>query len=234
MATPLLGILMLETRFPRPVGDIGNPATWPFPVRYGVVPEARVGRVVAGQPDPALAAPFLEVAEALLDGGVGAITTSCGFLVMFQSLLASRLPVPVLSSSLLQIPWLMPLLGGRRVGVITIDGQCLGECHLRAAGAPADTPVEGLEGGELHRVIMNDLTILDEDAARRELLTAGERLKNRVPELGAVVLECTNLAPYSEALRVHLGLPVYDIRSAVQWLWAGLGQTPPHQLPGPG
>ena len=29
-----VGILMLETRFPRIPGDMGNAATWPFPVLY--------------------------------------------------------------------------------------------------------------------------------------------------------------------------------------------------------
>ena len=32
-----IGILMLETRFPRIPGDMGNAATWPFPVQYRVV-----------------------------------------------------------------------------------------------------------------------------------------------------------------------------------------------------
>jgi len=36
------------------------------------------------------------------------------------------------------------------------------------------------------------------------------------------VLECTNLPPYADALRQHLGLPVYDMVTAVNWLRAGL------------
>ena len=32
-----LGILMLEARFPRIPGDMGNGATWPFPVLFRVV-----------------------------------------------------------------------------------------------------------------------------------------------------------------------------------------------------
>ena len=32
-----IGILMLEARFPRIVGDMGNAHTWPFPVCYKVV-----------------------------------------------------------------------------------------------------------------------------------------------------------------------------------------------------
>ena len=90
------------------------------------------------------------------------------------------------------------------------------------AGEGGGREAEGLEGGELHRVIMHDLPALDEDVARAELLAAGERLRARAPDLGAVVLECTNLPPYADALRRHLGLPVYDMVSAVNWLRAGL------------
>ena len=41
-----LGILMLEARFPRIPGDMGNAATWPFPVLYRVVSGASPERVV--------------------------------------------------------------------------------------------------------------------------------------------------------------------------------------------
>ncbi len=39
-APPAVGILMLDTRFPRFPGDIGNAATWPFPVLYRAVRDA--------------------------------------------------------------------------------------------------------------------------------------------------------------------------------------------------
>ncbi len=41
-----LGILMLETRFARVPGDMGNATTWPFPVLYRVVRGASAERVV--------------------------------------------------------------------------------------------------------------------------------------------------------------------------------------------
>ena len=41
-----VGILMLETRFPRIPGDMGNAGTWPFPVLYKVVRGASPDHVV--------------------------------------------------------------------------------------------------------------------------------------------------------------------------------------------
>ncbi|MGF1629692.1 MAG: aspartate/glutamate racemase family protein [Kiloniellaceae bacterium] len=223
-ATPTLGILMLKTAFPRPRGDVGNPATWSVPTRYRVVETAIVASVVKSGPLPLpLLMAFIEAGWALVEEGATLITTSCGFLVTAQKALAEALPVPVVTSSLLQIPEVQAgLPAGRRVGIVTFDALRLGPAHLAAAGAPADTPVIGLEGGsELHRVISGDLPRLDARAAEADLLAAGATLKARCPGLGAVVLECTNLPPYRAALARHLRLPVHDLVTLVEAQLAG-------------
>jgi len=117
-----LGILMLEARFPRIPGDMGNAATWPFPVLYRVVKGATPERVVlngaAGLLDD-----FLAAAAELVDQGAEAITTNCGFLSLFQAELAAHVRVPVATSSLIQVPWVQATLPpGKRVGVITVSG----------------------------------------------------------------------------------------------------------------
>ncbi|MEQ8354863.1 MAG: aspartate/glutamate racemase family protein [Kiloniellaceae bacterium] len=211
---PTLGILMLKTAFPRPPGDVGNPATWRCATLYKVVEPASVAAVVTGAALPqALVEAFIAAGRELVAEGATLITTSCGFLVTAQAALQQALPVPVVTSSLLQIPDLRAgLPSGKRVGVITFDATRLTAAHLAAAGAPADTPVSGLDGGdELHRVIAQDLPHLDMAAAEADALAAGRALKAQAPDLGAVVLECTNLPPYRAALAADLGLPVHDL-----------------------
>ena len=78
-----LGILSLETRFPRVPGDMGNAGTWPFPVLYAVVPGASPRKVVRERAR-GLLEPFLEAARTLVRAGADGITTSCGFLSLFQ------------------------------------------------------------------------------------------------------------------------------------------------------
>lgn len=215
-----IGILMLETRFPRLVGDIGNPATFPFPVIHEVVARATADRVVRpGPPDPALLAPFLAALDRLAARGAAAIATSCGFLSLYQETLAARSPVPVLTSSLLQIPLVQAMLpAGQRAGVLTVDAGRLSPAHLAAAGAPPDTPIAGTERGrELTRVVLEDRATLDPAAAEADVLEAGERLARDHPELGAVVLECTNMPPYAGALSRRLGLPVFDAVTLLTW-----------------
>jgi hypothetical protein len=63
---------------------------------------------------------------------------------------------------------------------------------------------------------------LDIAAARQDILAAGDELVAEHPDVGAVVLECTNMAPFARALRQRLQMPVYDIYSFVTWFHAGL------------
>ena len=219
---------MLETRFPRPPGDIGNPATFAGQAIYEIAAGATAERVVrAGSPDPELLAPFLAARDRLLRAGAHLITTSCGFLVRFQAELADGCPVPVVSSSLLALPALARRHGARRVGVVTIHAGRLTPEYLAAAGAAPDTPVEGTEAGrELTRKLLADAAQLDLAAAERDVVEAGQRLARRRPDLGAVLLECTNMPPYRPALARALGLPVHDILSVLAERAPGLALWP--------
>jgi Asp/Glu/hydantoin racemase len=218
-----LGILMLEARFPRIPGDMGNAETWPFPVLYKVVKGASPERVVMEQAS-GLRDAFLAAARELVELGVDGITTNCGFLSLFQADIACHVGVPVATSSLMQAPMIERLLpAGRRVGILTVSAGTLTREHLLAAGVTPDTPVAGTEDGrELTRVILGNEPRLDVAAAERDVLEAGEALIARHPYIGAVLLECTNMAPYARALREHLRLPVYDIVSFVAWFHTGL------------
>lgn len=219
-----LGILMLEARFPRIPGDMGNATTWPFPVLYRVVKGASPERVVL-QGAAGLLPDFKEAAAELVSSGAEAITTNCGFLSLFQQELAAHVAVPVATSSLMQVPWVQAMLPpGKRVGVITVSAASLTPQHLAAASVPLDTPVVGTEdGAEFFRVlILAEKQDLDVALAAQDILVAGRRLLAAHPDVGAIVLECTNMPPYAHALREALGVPVYDIYSLVTWLHAGL------------
>jgi Asp/Glu/hydantoin racemase len=219
-----LGIIMLETRFPRIPGDIGNGLTWPFPVLYRVVPGATPERVVL-QGAKGLLPDFIAAAKELVALGAEAISTSCGFLCIFQKEIAAAVGVPVATSSLLQVPWVEGLLPpGKRVGVITVSPVSLTPAHFAAAGMAPDTPVMGIENGrELYRVLVRqDKPELDAAAAEQDILDAGRALVAAHPEVGAIVLECTNMPPYAAALQAELGLPVHDVVSLIGHLHAGL------------
>ncbi|MGI9129395.1 MAG: aspartate/glutamate racemase family protein [Roseomonas sp.] len=219
-----LGILMLEARFPRIPGDMGNGETWPFPVLFRVVRGATPEKVVL-LGAKGLLPDFIAAAQELVHLGAEAITTNCGFLSLFQRELAEAVQVPVATSSLMQVPWVQATLPpSKRVGVITVSKQSLTPAHLDAAGVARDIPCVGTERGrEFFRVLIRaDQQDMDIDLATQDILDAGRALVAQHPDVGAIVLECTNMPPYAAALRDALGLPVYDIYSMITWFHAGL------------
>lgn len=214
-----IGVIMLNTRFPRPVGDIGNPATFDCPVLYRTVDSATVERVVTGaEPAAAVAADILAAARSLDAEGIDVLVTSCGFLGTLQRDLEAAASVPVVSSALVAIPFLRQTLGAEApLGVLTFDADTLAPHHF--GGAHDDRIViEGIEGTELHRVIAGDLTELDPDAARDGVTAAFLRLASRTPAPRAIVLECTNLRPYVGPAQARTGLPVFDLVRAIGWV----------------
>ena len=218
-----VGILMLEARFPRIPGDMGNALSWPFPVHYRVVREASPERVVRRQAEGLLAA-FVAAAQDLVADGVDGITTNCGFLSLFQDELAAAVQVPVATSSLMQVATVNRLLPpGRRAGILTISGSTLSAEHLRKAGVPEGTPIGSTEGGrEFTRVILDNEAEMDVEAARQDNFEAAERLAAEHPDLGAIVLECTNMTPYAADIRAAVGLPVFTMGGFVSWFQSGL------------
>jgi Asp/Glu/hydantoin racemase len=225
-----VGILMLDTRFPRIVGDMGNAATFPFPVRYhrvaGASPDLVVRRGAAG-----LLPAFVEGARALEREGVGAITTNCGFLATYQQELAAAVAVPVFTSSLLLVPLVQRMLPpGRRIGIMTVNAATLGRAQLAAAGIGPDTPlaVVGLEGEkEFTRVLLGDELELDVDLARDEHVRVARRLVTEHPDVGAIVLECTNMPPYAADIQQATGRPVFDITTLVHMVHGALAAGRP-------
>jgi Asp/Glu/hydantoin racemase len=228
-----VGILMLESRFPRIPGDTGNAQTWPFPVLYKVVRGASPDKVVRKGAEGLLPA-FIDAARDLVRDGADGITTTCGFLTLMQDELQAAVPVPVATSSLMQIPLVERLLPkGKRVGVLTISAATLTPAHFKAVGVNSDVPVVGTDeaGTEFTRVILGDEMDYDLDAARRDLLAAGDALVARHPDTGAIVLECTNMVPFAADLSAHLGVPIYSIWTFVTWFQSGLR---PPRFPGTG
>jgi len=218
-----VGILMLDTKWPRVPGDTGNARTWPFPVLYKVVKGASA-KVVIHEQGKGLGQAFLDAAAELVKEGADGITTTGGFLAIFQDQLAAHVNVPVASSSLMQIPLVQRLLPpGKRVGVLSVHGNRITEEHWKAVGAPLDTPVAGTENGrEFTRVLLGDTMDMDYAAAEQDVLEAGDDLLRRHPEVGAIVCETHNMGPYSRALNTRLGIPIYDVYTFVCWFHSGL------------
>lgn len=218
-----VGILMLEAQFPRIPGDMGNARSWDFPVQYRVVTGASPDLVVRRGADGLLPV-FIDAARDLVSSGVEGITTNCGFLSLFQAELSAAVDVPVAASSLMQVPMVNALLPpGQVCGILTISGSTLTPHHLAAAHVPPDTPIGSTEGlREFTRAILGNELHLDVDAACQDNVDAAKQLITDHPNTGALVLECTNMAPYATAIQEAVGVPVFSMLSFVNWFQSGL------------
>jgi hypothetical protein len=185
-----------------------------YKVVAGASPDAVVRRGAAGTTDA-----FVAGAKELVALGARGITTNCGFLSIMQRELAGACGVPVVASSLMQAETIQKLLpSGQRVGILTVSQQSLSADHLKAANVPDGTPVIGTDDGrEFSRVILNDEEEMDVELARLDLIDAAIRLVDEHPAVGAILLECTNMSPYSADIRHHTGRPVFDMVNFVSW-----------------
>ncbi len=218
-----IGILMVDSQFNRFVGDIGNARTWPFPVQYSIVRGATPAQMISLE-DSQVLAPMMEAAQQLVTDGCDAISTTCGFLGLYQQQLSDRLGVPVATSALLQVPMVERLIArDKRVGILTYSKPALNAAHLDAVGVATDTPVEGLpEDSAFFQWIMQGRNDVPFDTLRADVVGAATRLLDANPQVGAIVSECTNLTPFATDIRASTGLPVFDMVTLLNWFQQGL------------
>lgn len=213
-----VGIAILDSGIPRPVGDVGNAHSFPFPVRYEIV-DGIGPRHMSAPRSQEVADAFVAVLTRLSRFGLKTAGSSCGLLAQYQQEVAERSPIPVALSSLLQLPLVLRTLPStQKVLLVTIRREGIGTQHLAQSGVGPD---------EQHRVVIGDLpdaehfraaiaTTIDEydvDRAAQEVVAGVGRWLPAGHDIGAIVLECTNLAPFSTALRIAHGLPVWDVRT---------------------
>jgi len=219
----LIGILTLEASIPYVVGNVSNAATHGFPVRYKTIAGASIERLLH-QSDRGLLQPVLEAARELEREGVGAVTGACGFMALFQRDVSQALSIPVFLSSLLQAP-LVHAVTRRPIGIITADSRRLHKAHLEACGIAADVPVviRGMQDEpEFRGAILDECGSLDSALIEAEAVSVARSLVADRPDIGAILLECSDLPPYSKAIQAATGRPVFDYNTMIDWMASGL------------
>lgn len=213
----IIGVLKLNTRFPRLHGDIGNPESFDHPVIYQTITTATPATIITeDQIHREIRADILKAAQRLQNDGASLITTSCGFLSAMQQELSEALNVPVITSSLILLPLIHTCSGNGKTGVITFNAEMLRAEHL---GLQNQVAIEGLRGHDSLRItIEDDLETLDAQSAESEVCDACIRLLQQSPGIRNIVLECTNLSPYKHTLRQRFGYPVFDVVDAIHWM----------------
>ncbi len=220
-----IGILILDAAYPCVPGNVGNATTFPFPVRYKEVTGASIDRLL-NQRDATLVQPFIDAARALQNEGVKAITGACGFMALFQRQVAAAVDIPVFLSSLLQIPFIHRILKpAQTIGIISANADVLTPEHFKSVGVSADIPlaITGMQDQpEFRGAVLEEKGTLDSSAIEAEVVQVATRLFQEHPNLGAILLECSDLPPYAHAVQQAVGLPVFDFISMIRYVHTAL------------
>lgn len=218
-----IGILILDAAYPCIPGNVGNASTFPFPVRYKRVKEASIERLVK-QKDITLLEPFIDAAIELQEEGVKAITGACGFMALFQREVSDAVDVPVFLSSLLQIPFIYQIKK-QKIGIITADSKSLTPEHFISVGVNKEIPllIGGMEDQkEFREAILEEKGTLDSDLIEREVVGVAKKLITENPDIGALVLECSDLPPYAHTIQKEVNLPIFDFTTMIQYVHTAL------------
>lgn len=195
-------------------GNILNPVTFDFPLRIERVKGANYKTVVES-PDPSVLENMINAARFLEREGIKAVSTSCGFNAFFQEKLAAAVNIPVFASSLIQVPMVHRSLGREQaIGIITAEKRYLTREHFANTGISECIPLriaEVAKVGEFAELRNNPNYLPDTDLFVQQVTDVARKLVADNPDIGAVVLECTDLPPCSAVIRKLTGLPVFDI-----------------------
>lgn len=224
-----IGIILMESFMPFPPGCPGNATTFDFPVRYEIVKGATMDSLVY-RGDEKLIEPFIEAGWKLINEGVRAVTGNCGFMVLYQDLLAAEFPVPTFMSSLLQLPFIARMLKpDETIGVITASQKTLTPRHIEIAtnSVPVNLEMVGMEDRPCFKsAIHEEAGELDFEGVTAEVIEAGRELLDKNDSIRAILLECTDLPPYAAALAEAVGLPVFDYSTMINYVFSGLVRKP--------
>ena len=216
--TPV-GILCLESRFPKPKGHVRNPLTFDFPTVQRLIRGVDIPRLLF-HPTDDLLEPFVRAARELEADGVRAITGSCGFMARFQERIATEVRVPVLLSSLVQLP-LVRLMHGTeaRIGVLTASADALTPDHFRNCGVDmASVHITGMEHQKEFRecILQGKRDDFDPETLEREVVETARNFAASA-RLDALLLECTDLSVFARTVQEAVSVPVYDINSLIAY-----------------
>jgi Asp/Glu/hydantoin racemase len=223
-----LGILMLDTAFPRVLGDAGNIESYDIPARIRIVSGAGSLDIVKnGNPTVELVAAFCEAAKTLEQDGACAIVSTCGFLISVQTEISNAVKIPVMVSSLSLYPTIRARVGDKKIGILTASKAALGGSALKSADIQTnDVVIEGFEDCEAFSSAIlakkeNQPQTINTAKIEQVAIQKSQNMVENNPDLAAILLECGNLPPYAPAIRAATGLPVFSILDGARLICQG-------------
>lgn len=225
-----VGIVYIDdVYYPMLPGNIVNGYTFHFPVRLKAVEGLNCPNlfdVADGVYEKVLTA-----CKQLEQEGVRAISGACGFFGNFQAQIAQEIDIPVALSSLVQLPWIDTLLKKDQIiGVLTAQKDAFTDRLMDSCGI-SDSLKKRLSVKDLGHepefsCIIEGRGEFDNGIVRQEVVEKALELMQETPNIGAILLECSDMPPYAYAVQSATGLPVFDFTTLIRFLHSAVTQTP--------
>ena len=218
-----IGIIAVHLVYPKLPGNVANATTYPFPVLYKDV-FFEIEELFNGS--DAIKNQIIEAAKYLEEQGVRAIIGACGYFAHFQEDVREAVDVPVFMSSLCQLPLIKTGISyKKKILVFAASGDNLDEVILNKVGT------------DKSRILVQDVGHMDSFAGIRygsnsfdnkklteDLTNLAKKIVDENPDIGAILLECSDLPPYAKAIQSVTGLPFFDFNTMIDLVYHSVVQ----------
>lgn len=225
-----VGVIVLNSLIPCPPGHVSNAWTFDFPIHYLRVEEAGIDEVV-NKGDQGIVEAIIGAAKALERDGCRAVCADCGYFGNYQKEIAASVDIPVYMSSVIQLTWIaISLKPNQKIGVICANKDGITDQMFRACGVSEETQgrcvVRGAGDNPEFARLLADQGELNFENIKKELVEIATQMQEENPEIGAILLECTDMPPYAYAIQAATNLPVYDATTLIKYVNSVVTQKP--------
>lgn len=225
-----VGIIYIEdVWYPMLPGNIVNGYTFDFPTRLMPVTGLDIKNLFTTA--KGFEESVIEACRKLEKEGCRAISSACGFFGNYQKAAAAAVDVPVALSSLIQLPWIHTLLKPyQQIGVLTASKESFTDKLLRICGISSDIQqkliVKDLEHEPEFSCILEGRGAFNNSIVCQEVVGKAIEIVNEGADVGAILLECSDMPPYAAAVQDAVCLPVFDFTTLIRWLHNAVTQIP--------
>jgi hypothetical protein len=226
-----LGIIILDDVYPGFPGDVRNACTYPYNVQFEIVQDVDIQTLVFAEEKSPCLEPIIRAAKNLEKKGCRAISAECGYFAYFQSEISETVDIPVLMSSLLQVPLAQQIISPKKVVGLYVGAEsALRDEHLIEMGIKLNSNyvVTGAtDGGKCQEFqnlwidgIRPNPPQAYYDKAEKEFVELGVDFFRQHPNMGAMVLECTGFPPFARALQREINIPLFSYSTLLDYAYS--------------
>ena len=227
LAGSAIGIVVLDLWYPYMPGNVANASTFNFPVTYKVLKGSTGPQITSA--DPGLLDMIVEEGKELERQGARALIGACGYFANYQKDAAAALDIPVFLSSILQVPVIRRgLKPNQKVGIICAVAPALTPKLLSQCGVDnlSEVVIAGAQDLSEFRNIIDCTGHFDSYKLEQQLVGLAKEFVTKNPDIGALLLECSDMPPYAWAIQNAIKLPVFDFITLINWVQNAVVRRP--------